>query len=130
MATYCRICGIELSYKRTRNDRWMPCDAITGEPHFCSQNGKNTRNSGLNYCLKCGRPVFMSHGKLVDYTSLSTHVCKKADITRYGKYIERQKQAKIGGKTTAKSKKNSTYVSTTVKSPAVSKHREMAEGCK
>lgn len=94
MATFCRICGVEISYKRTPNDHWMPCNAITGEPHFCVVNGKKTRKSGLDYCTKCGRPVFLLRGKLFDYSALDVHVCKKADVTRYSKYVAKQQKKK------------------------------------
>lgn len=34
--TYCHYCGREISYKRTKNDKWMPCD-VSGNPHFCNE---------------------------------------------------------------------------------------------
>lgn len=98
MATYCRICGVEISFTRTRNEHWMPCDAITGEPHFCVKDRKKTRPSGLNCCSRCGRPVFVAQGKLFDYGSLAVHVCKKADITRYGKYVQKQRLLNLNNK--------------------------------
>ena len=44
--TYCRYCGVEISYKRSKNEKWIPCDAITGEPHFC-RDDKGKKPSGI-----------------------------------------------------------------------------------
>lgn len=99
--SYCRFCGTEISYKRTKNDKWMPCDASTGEPHFCQEqktvNAKST--TGIVPCPKCGKPTFIQkNGKskvLYDYSSLQVHSCRKADLTRFQKYQERQKKLKL-----------------------------------
>lgn len=93
--TYCRYCGREINYKRTKNDKWMPCD-VSGNPHFCNKNKtENNQASGLIVCKKCGKPCFKDKNKkLIDYTTLSFHECKKADITRYQKYLEKQKLKK------------------------------------
>lgn len=94
---YCRYCGKEIAYKRTKNDKWLPCDASTGEPHADCMgkiSGKNTKpGNGLLQCRKCGRPVFRNKSKvLIDYTSLDRHLCKKADITRYRKFLYKVKK--------------------------------------
>lgn len=81
---YCRYCGREITYKRTKNDHWMPCNLLTGEKHFCKEEGGV--NSGLSVCPDCGKPVFETNGKIIDYASLSPHKCMKADVTRYTKY--------------------------------------------
>ena len=92
--SYCRFCGTEISYTRTANGKWLPYD-VTGQPHFCQEDKKNAPvKSGLKVCAKCGKPVFMMKRKKIDYTTLTEHVCKKADITRYSKYLEKQKRVK------------------------------------
>lgn len=89
--SYCRYCGTEIMYTRTANEKWMPYD-VTGQPHFCNQNKKSgeKNKSGLEVCKKCGKPVFKNKGKIVDYTTLENHICKKGDITRYEKYLNKQ----------------------------------------
>lgn len=89
--SYCRYCGTEISYARTANNRWMPCD-VTGEPHFCQEEKrtKTPRETGLKVCQTCGKPVFLMGRKRVDYTTLMVHECRKADITRWNKYKERK----------------------------------------
>jgi hypothetical protein len=89
--SYCRYCGTEINYTRTKNDKWMPCD-VSGNPHFCQEEKKN-QNSGLIVCEKCGKPTFKMKGKLIDYSTLNLHVCKNGDITRYQKFLEKQKNA-------------------------------------
>ena len=83
--SYCRYCGREIMYTRTANEKWMPYD-VTGEPHFCNKNSKNQNDSGLEVCIKCGKPVFKLKSKYIDYTSLELHKCKTGDITRYKNY--------------------------------------------
>lgn len=93
--SYCRYCGTEIAYKRTKNEKWVPCNLLTGEPHFCKKDDKQPE-SGIRPCKICGKGVFASKksGKtiLFDYATLAPHVCKKADITRYKKYLEKAKQ--------------------------------------
>ncbi len=89
--SYCRYCGTEINYTRTKNDKWMPYD-VSGNPHFCQEEKKN-QNSGLIVCEKCGKPTFKMKGKLIDYSTLNLHVCKNGDITRYQKFLEKQKNA-------------------------------------
>lgn len=57
--SYCRFCGTEIAYKRTKNYKWMPCNLLTGEPHFC-QEGKDkfSSSSGLIPCPICGKATF------------------------------------------------------------------------
>lgn len=81
--TFCRNCGVEISYKRTKNEKWLPCDFLTGKPHICDKSKKQT---GISTCNICGKPIFKMKGKYVDYSTLKIHVCNKADITRYSKY--------------------------------------------
>ena len=84
--SYCRYCGTEINYTRTANNKWLPYD-VTGNPHFC-QEGKNkptTKTTGLKVCATCGKPYFVMKRKKIDYTSLTEHVCKKGDISRYQK---------------------------------------------
>lgn len=103
--TYCKDCGAELRFVRTAYDHWMPCDAMTGEPHFHDRDGsvkgkgggKSAGNrSGLSQCRICGRPVFYSRDGTkrvcMDYSTLEPHQCRKADITRLAKYNRRQRQ--------------------------------------
>ena len=98
--SYCRFCGVELTYKRTKNDKWMPCNALTGEPHFCQEKKNATEkapvDTGLMPCPTCGKPVFkQKNGRtnlLYDYTTLTEHKCKAADVTRFRKFNERQKK--------------------------------------
>ncbi len=92
--SYCRYCGTEINYTRTANNKWMPYD-VTGQPHFCQENKESkptTKTTGLRVCKDCGKPVFMMKRKKIDYTTLNEHQCKKADITRYQKYILKQKK--------------------------------------
>lgn len=92
--SYCRYCGTEIMYTRTANEKWMPYD-VTGNPHFCSKPGLKTKNrSGLEVCKKCGKPVFKMNSKIMDYTTLELHHCKKGDITRYEKYRKKQGEDK------------------------------------
>lgn len=103
--TYCRYCGCELSYKHTKNNKWIPCDSATGEPHFCNKikqsksnqkvKAKNKspiinntiKNTGIIPCKICGKPYFVSKtGLFIDYTTLEVHQCKKIDIMRWEKY--------------------------------------------
>lgn len=87
--SYCRFCGTEISYVRTKNEKWMPCD-VTGQPHFCNKGSKkNTTDSGLKVCQKCGKPVFLMKNKKIDYTTLTEHECKKSDVTRFQKYNQK-----------------------------------------
>ena len=85
---YCRHCGREIMYTRTANEKWMPYD-VTGQPHFCEKDGTKA-NNGLSVCKTCGKPVFKMRGKVIDYTTLEAHKCKKADATRYTKYKQRK----------------------------------------
>ena len=87
--SYCRYCGTEINYTRTANDKWMPYD-VTGKPHFC-QEEKGKNKSGLIVCRTCGKPTFKMGNKFIDYSTLAIHSCKKGDITRYQKFLERQK---------------------------------------
>lgn len=91
--SYCRYCGTEINYTRTANDKWLPYD-VTGQPHFCQENKTSSTKSGLKTCAKCGKPIFIMKRKKIDYTTLNEHVCKKGDITRYAKYLEKQKKVK------------------------------------
>ena len=88
--SYCRYCGTEIAYKRTKNEKWV----LTGEPHFCQKDDKQPE-SGIKPCKICGKGVFASKqgGKevLFDYATLAPHACKKADITRYKKYLQKAK---------------------------------------
>ncbi len=94
--SYCRYCGVEITYKRSKNDKWIPCDFITGEPHFCREN-KTPKETGIIPCKICGKPTFIKkQGKktfYIDYSTLAIHQCKKADVTRFIKY--QQKQLKL-----------------------------------
>lgn len=94
--TYCRYCGIEISYKRTKNDKWLPCNTLTGEPHFCNKDNKNQKKSlsGLNVCQKCGKAIFKKGREIYDYTTLMIHECKAGDITRFKKYNEKIRKCK------------------------------------
>lgn len=91
--SYCRYCGREITYKRTKNDKWMSCD-VAGNPHFCNEEKStdSSQQTGLSICSKCGKPVFKTRGKWVDYTTLKIHVCRKIDITNYQKYLEKSKK--------------------------------------
>ena len=91
--SYCRYCGTEINYTRTANDKWLPYD-VTGQPHFCQENKTSSAKSGLKTCAKCGKPIFIMKRRKIDYTTLNEHVCKKGDITRYAKYLEKQKKVK------------------------------------
>lgn len=92
--SYCRYCGTEINYTRTANGKWLPYD-VTGEPHFCQDNKqKQSYESGLKVCPTCGKPVFIMKRKKIDYTTLNEHICKKGDITRYQKFIEKQRKTK------------------------------------
>ena len=91
---YCRYCGTEINYTRTANGKWLPYD-VTGSPHFCNENkDKKKNNTGLKVCAKCGKPIFIMENKKIDYSTLQEHCCKKADITRYQKYLERERKLK------------------------------------
>lgn len=97
---YCRYCGVEISYKRSKNDKWIPCDATTGEPHFCQeQKGCIKPKSGIAPCPVCGKPLFITNnGKrkvAIDYTTLTVHKCLKSDVTRYAKYKQKQLKEKM-----------------------------------
>lgn len=108
--TYCRYCGVEISYKRSKNEKWIPCDSITGEPHFCRED-KNKKPSGIVPCPVCGKPTFIQKQwkkKVpIDYSTLAIHQCKKADVTRYAKYQQMQLKADMARSATSRSKKNS-----------------------
>ncbi len=94
--SYCRYCGTEINYTRTANGKWLPYD-VTGQPHFCQEN-KSTKptakSTGLKVCEKCGKPIFIMRRKKIDYTTLLEHICKKADITRYQKYLAMARKTK------------------------------------
>ncbi len=93
---YCRYCGTEICYTRTANGKWLPYD-VTGQPHFCQENKSSkptTKTNGLQVCKLCGKPVFLMKRKKIDYTTLAEHNCKKADVTRYHKYLERTRKLK------------------------------------
>jgi hypothetical protein len=111
--SYCRYCGVEITYKRSRNDKWIPCDVLTGEPHFCQEKKKDDKpKSGITPCPVCGKPLFITfNGKkkvLIDYTTLVIHQCLKSDITRYAKYKQKQLKDKMSARSaTLRSKKNS-----------------------
>lgn len=106
--TYCRYCGVEISYKRSKNEKWIPCDSITGEPHFCRED-KNKKPSGIVPCTVCGKPTFIQRqGRkkvAIDYATLAIHQCKKADVTRYAKYQQRQLKDDMTKSATSRSKK-------------------------
>lgn len=87
--SFCRYCGTEITYKRTKNERWMPCNLLTGEPHFCREGNTGTK-TGIIPCPICGKATFSGKGGLMDYETLMLHQCKKGNITRYEKYLERQ----------------------------------------
>ncbi len=92
--SYCRYCGTEISYARTANNKWMPYD-VTGQPHFCQENKEHppsTKTTGLKVCPTCGKPVFLMNRKKIDYSTLEVHQCKKGDVTRYQKYLSKQKK--------------------------------------
>ena len=102
---YCRYCGVEITYKRTKNERWVPCDFATGAPHFCQEDkakaekkGLETRDTGITPCPKCGKPTFLKKepGFLMryDYTTLTIHRCLKADIQRFTRYKAKQEKLK------------------------------------
>lgn len=93
--SYCRYCGREITYKRTKNDKWLPCD-VAGNPHFCKEDNKDVqKQSGLVVCKRCGKPCFHdSRMRLIDYTALLPHACKAGDVTRYRKYLARKGKAK------------------------------------
>lgn len=89
--SYCRYCGTEINYTRTANGKWLPYD-VKGQPHFCQKDKvKSDVKSGLTVCKYCGKPVFLINKKKIDYTTLEEHNCKKADITRYRKYLAKKK---------------------------------------
>lgn len=90
--SYCRNCGVEITYIRTKNEKWMPCDLLTGQPHFCTKDKTQKRKSGLAVCKKCGKPVFFNKNKMIDYSTLQHHECKAGDITRYKKYQQKLKR--------------------------------------
>jgi len=90
--SYCRYCGTEINYTQTTNDKWMPYD-VTGNPHFCQEgkNKKTSKDTGLKVCQSCGKPYFLMGRKKIDYATLAPHECRKSDITRYQKYLEKTK---------------------------------------
>lgn len=95
--SFCRYCGVEISYKRSKNEKWIPCNFITGEPHFCQeQNPKISKESGIVPCKICGKPTFIQKkGRVkiaIDYATLLPHECKKGDVTRFKKYQDKSKQ--------------------------------------
>lgn len=91
--SYCRFCGTEIAYKRTKNYKWMPCNLLTGEPHFCQEGkDKSGSSSGLIPCPVCGKATFSGDEGIMDYDTLTVHKCKNGDITRYNNYLERQKK--------------------------------------
>lgn len=91
--SYCRHCGAEIAYRRTANERWMPCDAATGEPHFCRKD-RDAKPTGIVPCSVCGRPTFIQRDgrrrTAYDYTTLLPHKCAKADVARHAKYRQRR----------------------------------------
>lgn len=90
--SYCRYCGTEINYTRTANGKWLPYD-VTGKPHFCQESKvskPNTKTTGLKVCVQCGKPIFIMKHKKIDYTTLNEHHCKKSDITRYKKFLEKK----------------------------------------
>lgn len=89
--SYCRYCGTEINYTRTANNKWMPYD-VTGQPHFCQEDKNNSVESGLKVCPECGKPIFKMKRKIMDYSTLEEHKCKRGDITRYQKYLNKQKK--------------------------------------
>lgn len=96
--SYCRFCGTEISYKRTKNDKWMPCNLLTGEPHFCTADGKENSSSGLEQCKYCGKAVIpIGKAPPVDYATLLPHVCRKGDVTRFRKFTEKEQLLKKAG---------------------------------
>ena len=113
---YCRYCGVEITYKRTKNEKWVPCDFATGQPHFCQEDrkkaeekGLETRKTGISPCPKCGKPTFLKQepGHLVryDYTTLSPHRCLKADAQKFARYkAKRAKLDKLAEKSVPKAK--------------------------
>ena len=107
---YCRYCGVEITYKRSKNEKWIPCDLLTGEPHFCQEKKEDVKSTGIRPCSVCGKPVFVNQkGKkkiLYDYTSLAPHICKKADITRYAKYQQKNIKLKMSEKSATLRSKN------------------------
>lgn len=94
--SYCHYCGTEINYTRTANGKWLPYD-VTGSPHFCNETkDKNNNNSGLKVCEKCGKPIFIMKKKKIDYSTLNEHICKNGDITRYQKFLERERKLQHG----------------------------------
>ena len=90
--TYCRYCGTEINWTRTANGKLLPYD-VTGKPHFCREDKEESKiDSGINPCPVCGKACFKNKNKLIDYKTLEVHVCKKADVTRYTKYLDEQKK--------------------------------------
>lgn len=90
---YCRYCGTQIDYTRTANEKWLPVD-VAGQPHFCQEQKNGKVDSGLSVCETCGKPVFKSGKKTMDYTTLQEHSCRKIDITNYQKYLKRTKKTK------------------------------------
>lgn len=96
---YCRYCGTEIAYKRTKNEKWLPCNALTGEPHFCQkEGGEKKQDTGISPCPRCGKPLFaQKKGRrkiLIDYATLCEHQCKAGDMTRYAKYKAKKEKSK------------------------------------
>lgn len=97
--SYCRFCGTEIAYKRTKNYKWMPCNLLTGEPHFCQEGKDNSgSNSGIIPCPVCGKATFSGKEGIMDYDTLMIHKCKNGDITRYTNFLERQKKLEAARK--------------------------------
>ena len=71
----------------------MPYD-VTGQPHFCQENKETNVDLGLKVCSVCGKPVFAMKSKIIDYSTLTEHLCKKGDVTRYQKYLDKTKTGK------------------------------------
>lgn len=91
--SYCRFCGTEIAYKRTKNYKWMPCNLLTGELHFCQEGkDKSSSSSGLIPCPICGKATFSGKEGIMDYDTLTVHKCKNGDITRYNNFLERRKK--------------------------------------
>ncbi len=128
---YCRYCGAEISYKRTANERWMPCDAITGEPHFCKKDDeKITEKSGLAPCKICGKPTFVQQNgrakTTFDYSTLLPHKCNKADITRFAKYQQRQLKETMAEKAKKERERKATSKNVTAMKTAKTKSKATA----